>query len=97
MVGNVNDPKPQPIKRVRLGPHHHPSLTQHTKDHQPFPPFVELEIAAYPGEDCCYLFHICGDGQVADTWHQTVAEAMEQAEWELGVRPEEWIDPENRV
>jgi len=55
---------------------------------------VDLEIAALPGEQSCYLFHICGDGTGIDTWHQTVSEAMEQAEWEFGVRPDEWIDAE---
>ena len=88
-------PKLVSIQRVKLGPHHHPSLTTHTRSDlqgvRPFPPFVELEIASYPQEQGCYLFHICADGQGADTWHQSVGEAVDQAEWEFGVRPDEWI------
>lgn len=86
------------IKRVRLSSHHHPSLTKHTisdgRGERAFPPFIELVIAAYPGETSCYLFHVCADGQVADTWHESIEEAVDQAEWEFGVKPEEWIAPE---
>jgi hypothetical protein len=86
------------LMRVRLDPHHHTSLTKHTlsdsKGKRDFPPFVELVIAAYPGETSCYLFHVCADGQAADTWHQSVEEALDQAEWEFGVQPEEWTVPD---
>jgi hypothetical protein len=86
------------LKRVRLGPHHHPSLAKHTisdtSGKREFPPFTELLIAAYPTETSCYLFHVSADGQVADTWHESVDEALDQAEWEFAVRPEEWTVPE---
>ena len=83
------------MRQVKLGPRHHVSRTKHTmrdKDGERtlFPPFISLEIAPYRGETGCYLFHICGDGLAADTWHETLEEAMEQAEWEFGVTPEEW-------
>jgi len=85
------------IKRVRLGSHHHVSLTKHTTSdagsQRDFPPFVELAIAGCPGGKSCYLFHVCADGQVADTWHETVEGALNQAEWEFGVKPQEWIVP----
>lgn len=92
------DDKTQPtlrtLWRVALGPSHHASLTKHSirdeDGERNFPPFVSLEIASYDGEESCYLFHICANGQVADTSHQTVDEAIDQAEWEFGVRPEEW-------
>ncbi len=91
----MNTPQLTTIKRVRLGPQHHASVTKHTISDRPgkrdFPPFVELLIATYPGEMSCYLFHVCADGQVADTWHQTVEEALDQAACEFGVKPEEWI------
>jgi len=94
----MNSPQLTTIKRVRLGPHHHASLTKHTisdaKGKRDFPPFVDLVIAAYPGETSCYLFHVCADGQAADTWHQSLEEALDQADWEFGVMPEEWITPE---
>jgi hypothetical protein len=87
------------LKRVRLGPHHHPSLTKHSISRaggkQDFPPFTELVIAAAePAEAGCYLFHVTAAGHAADTWHQSVDEALGQAEYELGVRPEEWIVPD---
>jgi hypothetical protein len=82
------------LRRVRLGPQHHAGLTKHTtvdsEGTRAFPPFVELVIAAGPDETSCYLFHVCADGQVADTWHQSVEEAVGQADWEFGVQPEEW-------
>lgn len=84
----------QAQRRIRLGSHHHASLTKHTireeNGERSFPGFVSLEIASYPAEESCYLFRICDDGQVADTWHQTFEEAIDQAEWEFGVGREEW-------
>jgi len=39
-----------------------------------------LEIAPYPNEHSCYLFHLSKNGELADTWHQTLVEACDQAE-----------------
>jgi len=97
--GDIDTPQLRTIKKVRLGSHHHASLTKHTirdgNDQRSFPPFVALEIASYPEKQSCYLFHICADGQGTDTWHESVEEALEQAEWEFGVKPEEWTTPDN--
>jgi len=84
-------------KRVLLGPQHvRPGRTKHTlvdgSGASAFPPFVSLEIAIYPGEQSCYLFHACENGQGTDTWHQSIEEAMEQAEYEFGVRKSEWTE-----
>ena len=80
--------------RVMLGANHHKSLTKHTisdaRGHRDFPPFVRLEIVRYPGHETCYLFHICEDGSIADTWHETTDDAIHQAEWEFGVPRDEW-------
>jgi hypothetical protein len=81
--------------RASLGVNHlRPGKTRHTisdaKGRREFPPFVSLEIAQYPGQQSCYLLHICEDGSMADTWHETVEEALHQAEWELGVQESEW-------
>lgn len=39
-----------------------------------------------------YLFHYDSDGVcVADTWHQSVEEAKQQAEFEFGVDREGWV------
>lgn len=85
------------IKRVALGPQHlKPGRTKHTirdaNGLRDFAPFIALEIARYPNEQSCYLFHVSENGEVADTWHQTLEEAFDQAEWEFGVRREEWGD-----
>jgi hypothetical protein len=84
-------------KRVRLGSNHHASLAKHTisdvKGSRNFPSFDELEIAAYPGQNGCYLFRMCADGQGTDTWHETIEDALAQAEWEFGVKAEEWTSP----
>ena len=84
-------------KRVELGPHHlRPGRTLHTikdsKGERPFPPFVALEIASCPGDESCYLFHICENGWCADTWHESEADAIGQAEYEFGVAQSEWVD-----
>jgi hypothetical protein len=93
-MSDQSQPALQTLRRVKLGSHHHAGLTNHTirdgNAERSFPAFVSLEIASYPGEEGCYLFHLCDDGQVADTWHQNLDEAMNQAEWEFGVRQEEW-------
>jgi hypothetical protein len=95
----MTDDKPRliSVKRVLLGPQHFtPGRTLHTihdKDgSRPFPPFTSLAIAHYEESYEFYLFRISGDGQVADTWHQSLADALYQAEWELGVRSHEWMD-----
>lgn len=86
------------VKRVALGGSHHlrPGRTRHTiKDAngiREFAPFVALEIASYPNTESCYLFHISENGELADTWHQSVEEAIQQAEWEFGVQRDEWIN-----
>jgi len=94
----MSTPQLRTIKRLRLGPNHHFSLTKHTicdgKGEWNFPPFVELVIAAHPGEENCFLFRVCADGRVADTWHETVEDALHQAEWEFGATPDEWITPD---
>jgi hypothetical protein len=81
--------------KAALGARHlRPGRTRHMisdgKGQREFPPFVRLEIAQYPGDEGCYLLHICEDGSTADTWHETVDEALHQAEWEFGVLGSEW-------
>jgi hypothetical protein len=80
---------------VALGANHlRPGRTRHTISNsatqQEFPPFVRLEIAKYPGDQGWYLLHICEDGSMADTYHETVEEALHQAEWESGIQRNEW-------
>jgi hypothetical protein len=83
------------VKKVILGPHHLcPGRTRHSiadaKGQRDFPPFVRLEIAQYQGDQGFYLLHISEDGSIADTHHETLAEAFHQAEWEFEVKADEW-------
>ena len=80
------------VKRAVLGDHHlRPGRTRHSLNGKDFPPFVSLEIAQFPTDSGFYLLHICASGEVADTWHETVEDAMHQAEFEFGVHKDEWV------
>jgi hypothetical protein len=85
------------IRRVELGAHHlNPGRTKHTlhddKGVRPFPPFTSLAITRYGDDPGYYLMHICNDNTGTDTWHEGLEDALHQAEWEFGVRPDEWIE-----
>ncbi len=85
------------IKRVALTLHHlRPGRTKHTwtgaSGTREFSPFIALEIARESDTPYCYLLHISENGEVADTWHPSLAEALEQAENEFGVQSAEWVD-----
>lgn len=85
------------IKRVTLSDHHlSPGRTKHTLSDgagaRPFPPFTSLAITQYSGDAGYYLMHICDNHLGTDTWHETLEDALYQAEWEFGVMPEEWAD-----
>ncbi len=58
----------------------------------PKPPFASLEIAHYPGDESCYMFHISSNGEGTDTWHETLNDALDCAEQMYGVKPSEWLD-----
>jgi hypothetical protein len=83
------------IKKVLLNERHlRPGRTEHSlcdnKGKKSYPPFSSLEIAQHPGDQDYYLLYLCENGQVADTWHQTLEDALQQAEFEFDVKPEEW-------
>lgn len=85
------------IKRVVLTPHHlQPAgvgITIHARGTMnPGPPFAELQIARYTGEESCYLFHIAADGESTDTSHDSLQEALRDAEGLYGVKESEWLD-----
>jgi hypothetical protein len=85
------------IKKVTLKAHHlSPGRATHTLADsaglRSFPTFTSLAIAQYAGEPGYYLVHICDDNLQTDTWHNTLEDALHQAEWEFGVQPAEWTD-----
>jgi hypothetical protein len=55
-------------------------------------PMAGLAICQYEGEDSVYLFGCGEDWQaVTDTWHQTLEEAIDQAEFEYEGTKTSWI------
>jgi hypothetical protein len=81
------------IRKVVLDEQHlRPGRTKHTFNGEEFPPFTSLAICQYPGDPGFYLMHICENGQAADTRHENLEDAFHQAEYEFGVRSEEWIE-----
>jgi hypothetical protein len=52
-----------------------------------------LEIIQYSGDAGFYLIHFSADGvELTDTYHDTVAEALEQANYEFGCTREQWME-----
>jgi hypothetical protein len=54
--------------------------------------FVRLEIARNGTDGGFYLFHIAADGSGTDTWHDTIEQALDEAEAEYRVSGEDWQD-----
>lgn len=85
------------LKKVVLGPHHSQPKSVGATIHaggtmRPSPPFGELQIARYEGEESCYLFHMSEGGGSTDTLHDSLEEAMQYAQDLYGVMPGEWVD-----
>jgi hypothetical protein len=85
------------IRKVTLNERHlSPGRTKHVlcdgNGKREFPPFKSLVIAHYPGDTGYYLMHVCEYELGTDTWHETLDDALHQAEWEFEVRPKEWSE-----
>lgn len=83
------------IKQIALCPHHRQPARVGTIIHgggitRPVPPIVALQIARYPGEESCYLFHFAKNGEGTDTFHESLEEAVDHAEQLYGVSRAEW-------
>ena len=81
---------------LQLASHHlSPGRTKHqlvdSTGRRDFPPFKTLEISQYDGDSGFYLLYHPESGSGTDTWHQTLDDAMHQAEWEFGVTSSEWL------
>lgn len=71
--------------------HAESSRTRHTVYGKVMARPAELRIVKYAGADGFYLFYCDETGkEMNDTYHDTVEKAMEQAEYEFGIRAEEW-------
>ncbi|MDY7094506.1 MAG: hypothetical protein SX243_16160 [Acidobacteriota bacterium] len=82
----------RPLRYVHLGPQHRPTgKTRHSLGASELPPPTELRIVQYTEDPGYYLLYFDDQGEeLTDTYHDSLNEAMEQAEWEFGVRPEDW-------
>lgn len=87
---------PALLKRVLLTTAHKPTgATRHIVGDTPLPQPAELRIVKYDCDSGYYLFYCDDSGsEMTDTYHDTVRQAMSQAELEFGIRPEEWLDVE---
>lgn len=81
------------VKRVELGPAHTPTgRTRHYSGGELVPGAASLAIARYSDGDGYYLLHFNADGEeIADSFHETLEDALKQAEFEFGVSGEEWV------
>ena len=90
-------PQLMTIRWVVLGAHHRQPARVGSTIHSggtttPVPPFVMLQIARYPGEESCYLFHFAKNGEGTDTFHDSLNEAFDHAEHLYGVSRTEWVE-----
>lgn len=82
------------LKRVRLtSAHQATGQTQHFHGNQPVPFPFELRIVQYDSDPGYYLFYCddCGI-EITDTYHDSVKDAMAQANWEFRVKERDWED-----
>jgi hypothetical protein len=95
-MAETKRPQWKTLMRLTLQPHHVPTGNTTHKLGSPdgkqvkFPPFVRLEIAQYEGDMGFYLLYYPAVGHGTDTWHLSLEDAMHQAEYEFGVKSEEW-------
>jgi hypothetical protein len=80
------------MKEIRLGPQHKPTgRTRHLVGGAPIAKPSALRIVSYDGDPGFYLLYLDTEGkELTDTYHDTLEAALDQAEWEFGVTPDEW-------
>jgi hypothetical protein len=80
------------LRRIRLGQNHLPTgKTRHYLGGTFAPVPCDLRIVKYANDQGFYLFYCNGDGvELTDTYHETLEAAMDQADWEFGIKEEEW-------
>ena len=80
------------LQRVVLTTSHRPTgKTRHRRGEELIPPPAQLAIVRYRTDPGYYLLYLDERGEeLTDTYHETVEKAMDQADWEFGVKPDEW-------
>jgi hypothetical protein len=65
--------------------------TRHSRNGVPTSPPASLRIATDGAGTNYYLLDLDAAGkELSDTWHESEAAALSQAQWEFGVDPMEW-------
>ena len=82
------------MRRVKLEPHHEPKGNVHYfVEGKPMPKPKTLEIVKLPAADACHLIYVdSNDYELSESWHPTIDAAMYHAQWEYGIKPEEWTN-----
>ncbi len=80
------------IGEIKLGPHHIPTgKTAHYRGGSELPKPDHLKLVQYSGDPGYYLLYFDYEGnELTDTYHDTIESALDQANWEFRVKPEEW-------
>ncbi|HEY3197885.1 MAG TPA: hypothetical protein VGJ57_07710 [Nitrospirales bacterium] len=82
----------QILRRINLRPTHKPTgKTRHYLGADELPAPSELKIVRYIGNPGVYLIYLDKSGcELTDTYHETLDDAIAQAEFEFGITPNEW-------
>jgi hypothetical protein len=83
------------VRQVVLTGSHRPTgRTRHYRGSTELPAPSTLRIIQLPPASGYYLLYLDREErELTDTYHDTLDDAMAQAEWEFSVRPEEWTEP----
>lgn len=86
------------LREVTLGAGHRATGgTRHYRGGAELPPPAALRIIKFVGDSGYYLLYLDKEGfEMTDTYHDSVEEAMAQADWEFQVKPHDWniVTPE---
>lgn len=65
--------------------------TRHMRNGEPLAAPAALRIVQYASDPGFYLLYLDSGGhELTDTYHDTLDDAMSQAEWEFAVTPGQW-------
>jgi hypothetical protein len=89
---DTHEVRPKLLCEVTLDERHGPTRnTLHIVGGQAMAPPAALHIVRYDNDPGFYLLYLDVAGEeMTDTWHQTLDDAMHQAEFEFSVAASEW-------
>jgi len=81
------------FKEISLQGVNRTGSTKHYIDSKEVEMPAKLQIVKYEDDSGFYLFYLDSNGEVlTDTYHDTLANAMQQALWEFNILEENWKD-----